>query len=85
MRKRGTAVKRYRVSEFHAAQARGHERQSIDWCTTLEEAQHLATAYSGFYGCIVLVDDTRPKDDGFTHLVAEYQNGVDVGIQDSDA
>ena len=81
-------MKRYRVSEFHLDQARGHERQSIDWCTTLEQAQHLATAYSGFYGCLVVVDDTRPKDDGFTYLVAEYQDGLHVGIherKDSDA
>jgi hypothetical protein len=81
-------VKRYRVSEFHGERAHGHERQSIDWCTTLEEARQLAAGYSGFYGCLVLVDDTQPKDDGFTHLVAEYRAGVHVGIhesQDSDA
>jgi len=69
-------VKRYRASEFHAEQAHGHERRSIDWCTTLGEAQHLATAYSGFYRCLVVVDDTLPKDEGFTDLVAEYQNGL---------
>jgi hypothetical protein len=69
-------VKRYRVSRFHSAQALGHERQSLDWCATLEEAQHLATAYSSFYACLVVVDDTQPKDDGFIHLVAEYQNGA---------
>ena len=72
-------MKRYRVSEFHAQQARGHERQSLDWYTTLEEARQLAVAYSGFYGCLIVVDDTRPEDDGFTYLVAEYHSGLHVG------
>lgn len=76
-------MKRYRVSQFHTELAYGHERQLIDWCTTLEEAQHLATAYSGFYGCLVVVDDTRPRDDGFAYLVAEYQNGLQVGSHES--
>ena len=67
-------MKRYRVSQFYAEQARGHERQSLDWCATLEEAQQLAVAYSAFYGCLIVVDDTRPEDDGCTYLVAEYQN-----------
>jgi hypothetical protein len=69
-------VKRYRVSDFHGEQARGHERQSIDWCTTLEEARQLALAYSAFYKCLIVVDDMRPEDDGFIYLVAEYRNGV---------
>jgi len=71
------------VSDFHAEQARGHERQSLDWCTTLEEARQLAVAYSAFYGCLIVVDDTRPEDDGFAHLVAEYQNGLQVGNDES--
>ena len=75
-------MKRYRVSEFHAAHACGHERQLIDWCTTLEEARQLALAYSASYRCLIVVDDTRPADDGFTYLVAEYQNGAHIGIQD---
>ena len=75
-------MKRYRVSEFHAEQARGHERQSLDWCTTLEEARQLALANSAFYKCLIVVDDTRPEDDGFTYLVAEYRNSVHIGIQE---
>jgi hypothetical protein len=76
-------MKRYRVSRFHTEQALGHERQLIDWNETLWEARHLAVAYSGFYVCVVVVDDTRPNDDGFTRLVAEYQNGVQVGDYES--
>ena len=37
------------MSQFHAEQARGHERQSLDWCTTLEKAQQLAVVSSDFY------------------------------------
>jgi hypothetical protein len=76
-------MKRYRVSRFHTEQAQGHERQSIDWNETLLEARLLAMAYSEFYACSVVVDDTQPNDDGFTHLVAEYQNGVQVGNHES--
>ena len=36
---RGATVKRYRVSQFHAEQAQGHERQSIDWIETLPEPE----------------------------------------------
>jgi hypothetical protein len=71
------------VSQFHTEQAHGHERQSIDWYATLPEARHLAMAYSSFYACFVVVDDTQPNDDGFTHLVAEYQNGVQVDNHES--
>ena len=71
------------MSEFHGEQARGHKRQSIDWCTTLEEVQQLAVAYGDPDGCRIVVDDTRPEDDGFTHLVGEYQNGLHVGIDES--
>ena len=78
-------MKRYRVSQFHTEQAQGHERQSVDWTETLPEARLLAVAYSGFYACVVVVDDTQPNDDGFTHLVAEYQNGVQVGNHESAA
>jgi hypothetical protein len=78
-------MKRYRVSQFHIEQAHGHERQSIDWYETLPEARLLAVAYSECYACLVVVDDTRPNDDGFTHLVAEYQNGVQVGNYESAA
>jgi hypothetical protein len=64
-------------------QAQGHERQSIDWVETLSEARLLAAAYSGFYVCVVVVDDTWPNDEEFTHLIAEYQNGVQVGNYES--
>ena len=76
-------VKRYRVSQFHTEQAQGHERQSIGWIETLPEARLLAEAYSGFYICVVVVDDTMPNGEGFTQLVAEYQNGVQVGNHES--
>ena len=66
-------MKRYRVSQFHTEQAQGHERQSIGWFETLREARLLAVAYSEFYARCVVVDDMRPSDDGFTHLVAEYR------------